>query len=104
MGAKISTYSWMERRPSGIRSGLTAAPLAIAAVLLAHGAHAQSWPSWETVVNNGTLAPTSTPQTSTPYYFSYNQPSINDSGSRGVPRPFEAAAAEAAAGVAAAAA
>ncbi len=56
------------------------APLAVAAVLFASGAQAQSWPTWDTVVNNGMLAPLSTGQTSESYYFSYNQPSINDSG------------------------
>ncbi len=53
-------------------------PIALAALLLP--CTAQATPVWLTVVNNGMVAPTSTPPTNTPYYFSYNQPAVNDAG------------------------
>lgn len=36
--------------------------------------------TWQTVVNNSNVPPTSAPQTNTPYFFSYNQPAVNWSG------------------------
>ncbi len=82
MGANAfsSINSRIEWRRPGIWRGLKAAPLAIAAALFANEAQAGSWPAWETVVNNGMVAPTSTPQASTPNFFSYNQSSVNDNG------------------------
>lgn len=37
-------------------------------------------PRWKTIVNNASKAPQSTPAANAAYFFSYNQPAINDAG------------------------
>ncbi len=61
-------------------TAVLALPIAIGAALVPQAARATPMLTWDTVVNNAIIAPTSTPQQKTAYYFSYNQPAVNISG------------------------
>lgn len=62
------------------RGEIFKAMLLVSTALPAAGAHALAITDWQTVVNNSDAAPQSTPQGSTDYFFSYNQPAVNDQG------------------------
>ena len=68
--------------------------LLIGAALPVGGALAQTAPAWITVVNNATIAPQAVPTGKTAYFFSYNQPAVNDAGQvvfRARAKPFSGA-------------
>lgn len=65
-------------RKNGSRSARRAA-LMLSVALPAMG-NVASAATWEVVVNNGFYAPVALPQLVLPYFFSYNQPSINYAG------------------------
>ena len=64
------------RTPLGGRLLLRAGLLLGAAI----PAHATLATDWQTVVNNAVVAPQAVPNGTTPYFFSYNQPAVNQAG------------------------
>lgn len=69
----MAFYEYAQQR-RGLKLALL---IGVATPLMASAANAATW---QTVVNNGFVAPQSNASGQTPYFFSYNQPAINNSG------------------------